>query len=146
MKKTWMIVLCIVIVLLLAGNCFFIAQAQKPDYTITIGNPRVDETGFVTAVDFQNTVPLKSKDDVDTVLFALLSGQSVEAPSVVEAPPDAVMMIGNAGRFKIAYSVTLWVEKDSVVFAMGMNDWEHYKRIEFSDTFIELINSHLAIG
>lgn len=98
-------------------------ECNEPDVKILIGFP-VEGTGTPPAVDYTNSEPISDKQTVNRILFAMLSGKSLAGSAVPNTPPDTVMMVMVIGPEKenYAYPFSVWVDQNSVIYAMGTGD------------------------
>lgn len=93
-------------------------ECNEPDVKIVIGFP---VEGSTPAVDYTNSEPISDKRTVNRILFAMLSGKSLDGSAVPNTPPDTVMMVQPKGE-NLAYTFSVWVDQNSVIYAMGTGD------------------------
>ena len=93
-------------------------ECNEPDVKIVIGFP---VKGSTPAVDYTNSEPISDKRTVNRILFALLSGKSLAGSAAPNTPPDAVMMI-EPKKENLAYIFSVWVDQNSVIYAMETGD------------------------
>ena len=122
MKRGYCILAALLIELLAVCNLHLWVNEQKPDYTVRIGKPNIEGANFVASVDFTESEPLRSKADVDTVLFSLISGNTIQEPFSPSEPPDGVLFISDSAGYGIGYHVTVWLDGETAIFAMGLNE------------------------
>ena len=93
-------------------------KCNEPDVKIVIGFP---VEGSTPAVDYTNSEPISDKQTVNRILFAMLSGKSLAGSAAPNTPPDAVMMI-EPKKENLAYIFSVWVDQNSVIYAMETGD------------------------
>ena len=133
---------CIFLVLLAAAAVLIVLfiKWNDADVSITIGFPV--EAG---AVDYTNSKPISDRRTVNLILFALLTGKSLDDSAVPNMPPDAVMMI-RPKEENIGYPFSIWLDQTSVIYAMGTGDDATEYRIvnNLSDEEYRVLNSMIA--
>ena len=133
---------CIFLVLLAAAAVLIVLfiKWNEADVSITIGFPV--EAG---AVDYTNSKPISDRRTVNLILFALLTGKSLDDSAVPNMPPDAVMMI-RPKEENIGYPFSIWLDQTSVIYAMGTGDDATEYRIvnNLSDEEYRVLNSMIA--
>ena len=133
---------CIFLVLLAAAAVLIVLfiKWNEADVSITIGFPV--EAG---AVDYTNSKPISDRRTVNLILFALLTGKSLDDSAVPNMPPDAVMMI-RPKEENIGYPLSIWLDQTSVIYAMGTGDDATEYRIvnNLSDEEYRVLNSMIA--
>ena len=133
---------CIFLVLLAAAAVLIVLfiKWNEADVSITIGVPV--EAG---AVDYTNSKPISDRRTVNLILFALLTGKSLDDSAVPNMPPDAVMMI-RPKEENIGYPFSIWLDQTSVIYAMGTGDDATEYRIvnNLSDEEYRVLNSMIA--
>lgn len=95
-------------------------ECNEPDVKIVIGFP-VPVEGTTFGVDYTNSKPISDRQTVNRILFAMLSGKSLAGSAVPNTLPDAVMMVQPKGE-NLAYIFSVWVDQNSVIYAMGTGD------------------------
>lgn len=120
MKSLKVILLGVCFVLLVACNGYFIYQSSIPDTQILIGT--VSDGG---SMDFTNAHPL-GKDDVHTVLLALIQANPAEQERTMETVADAVFSISKQGN-EVGVYVYVWKTTDGVIISSDINNASAYK-------------------
>ena len=132
---------CIFLALLAAAAVLIVLfiKWNEADVSITIGFPV--EAG---AVDYTNSKPISDRRTVNRILFALLTGKSLDDSAVPNVPPDAVMMI-RPKEENIGYPFSIWLDQTSVIYAMGTgDDAAEYRIVSISDEEYRVFNSIIA--
>ncbi len=127
MKYSRNILIGICIILLIACNGYLIYRLNIPDTDVRIGT--VSHTG---SMDFTNSPPL-GKDDVHTVLLALIQASPAEQEQAMETAADAVLSISERGSEQGVY-VYVWKTAAGVIVSSDINNASTYKRIPSGST------------
>lgn len=118
------VLICCLVILLVLSNVYYINCSQTIWYEILVGVPST-----TAGTDFSRSTPLENKSQVDTVIFSLLNSNMIENPAIADDLPSAVIWI-NAPQEGITYlRVNLWLDNDSVVFAIENADYLEYRVI-----------------
>lgn len=88
-------------------------KCNEADVNVVIGFP-----ADATAIDYTNSKPISDRRTVNHILLALLSGKALAGTAAPSTPPDAVMMIGSKEE-NLAYQFSVWIDQDSIIYAMG---------------------------
>ncbi len=132
---------CIFLVLLAAAAVLIVLfiKWNEADVSITIGFPV--EAG---AVDYTNSKPISDRRTVNRILFALLTGKSLDDSAAPDMPPDAVMMI-RPKEENIGYPFSIWLDQASVIYTVGTDDeTAEYRIVSISDEEYRVFNSIIA--
>lgn len=143
MKKGKAIWFIIAVALLVVSNGYWIINSAKPDHTIRIGKPTVDDNNIITSIDFSQSESLRRKGEVDTILFSLLGGNNISKPSIVNEAPDAVLLINASAGYGIVFQAVLWLDGENVIFSMGSTELSQYKQIDHAVDLIALVEEHM---
>jgi len=143
MRKSWKIIITIVLVLLLLqGVIFAVKQANKPPYEIRFGVPVYDAQSDTLAMDFSGSEPLKMKHDINSTLFSLIQAPSATDFSGSKQDASAVMQIFDPDEHT-AWFFTIWVEENAII----VDTESGYKILTDNsygyDSFLELLNRHV---
>lgn len=114
---------CVILVLVAAAALLVLLfvkckECNEPDVKIVIGFP---VEGSTPAVDYTNSEPISDKQTVNRILLAMLSGKSLDGSAAPNTPPDTVMMI-RPQKENYGYLFSVWVDQNSVIYAMGTGD------------------------
>lgn len=143
MRKSWKIIITIVLVLLLLqGVIFAVKQANEPPYEIRFGVPVYDAASDTLAQDFSGSKPLKMKHDINSVLFALIQAPSATDFSADRKDAYAVMEIYDPDEHT-AWFFTIWAEENAIIVDTE-SDYKVLTEKNYGyDSLLELLNRHI---
>lgn len=141
-KKIALSVMCLLMVLLIVSNVWFIQKANEPDLEIVIGAIREGESGL--GYDFLGAEPL-AQDDMHTIVLALIQATAAEESQIPETSPDGVMLM--EGKYNSAYFIRVWITDGVVVSALGNDEQPDYKTIPagWQDAFVQIVEREIAL-
>ena len=100
---------------------------------------------FARRIFYTNSKPISDRRTVNRILFALLTGKSLDDSAVPNVPPDAVMLI-RPKEENIGYPFSIWLDQTSVIYAVGTGgDAAEYRIVNnLSDEEYRVLNSMIA--
>lgn len=124
------VLICILIILLILSNVYFLKKSQETGYEMLIGIPAINEEHVVSGADFSKSTPLKNKSQVDTAFFSLLNANTIQKPAIADNQPDAVIWISEPKEGITYLQINLWLDEDSIIFITENTSSHEYREID----------------
>lgn len=123
MRIQWKVLLIgLLILLLIFGNCFFMIKAKTPSVSIQVGIPLgFDDSGNTTSVYYSQ---IENKENTDIVLLAMVNAVPLSEESYPESNPDAMITVRYGAT---GYPYQVWFTEDSAILGNTGPDAEFYK-------------------
>jgi len=129
MKKSFpKILICLILVLLLGSNIYFIHKYLEPSIYVQVGIPKFDAESNVTATIVSPV--LDNKDEANSLLLAFMLGGPMDESQFPTELPHGCIIINYEGCF---YPFNMWITEDSVIFEIAT---------EFAVSYREFHNDH----
>lgn len=122
------VLIVIIIVILGLGNIYFYNQSQKLDYAINIGIP-ITGSDSTTGIKFYE--PLTDKEEASLLIFAFMSGISIEKPKICQKSPNFTIWFNDWDKGIMYRQVNMWLDGNSVIIEIDVNaDHSEYRQID----------------
>lgn len=136
--NAWRVLPWLLVIALLFGNVYFYNRTQESGMMVRIGRPFVNdvEGDAATGVDFTNTIIIKDKASVNTLLTAFLFAKSTMPSDMTNRKPDAALYLTDPTAFEgsgATYKFSLWLEENFIIFAPEYGDSNSYRIIDFEN-------------
>ena len=140
------VLLVILIVGLLGSNIYLLMRTETPAPSLIIGVPQTNADGQITAMDFSRSKTLDQPEDINTVVFSLLTNSSLLERQPPATPPDAVLSMIDSTR-GLGFYIHLWLGENSVIFSLNPDRTNAYREISgaYGDVLRLLIEQHIAL-
>ncbi|MGL5149918.1 MAG: hypothetical protein ACRC7N_05000 [Clostridium sp.] len=121
------ILLVLLIAILVSGNVYLYNKMENLDYSIIIGTP-YGSSNVVERTDFSK--PLSDRDEVNEIIFTLMSGDSIVKPDVCKKLPDSTIWVNDWDIGATYFVVNIWVDGDDIIIESGINSVSpSYKKV-----------------
>lgn len=117
------ILLCLLLVLLIGSNIYFISKAREPSILVRIGLPQFNEESEHTATIMSPFI--EKKEDINTILLAFMMGRPMEEELFPTDLPHAILVIHYDA---CSYPHRMWLTEDSVIFETSTNDVKSFRQ------------------
>lgn len=108
------LIIVVLSIFLLQGCIFAVKRANEPPYEIRIGVPVYDAESNTVGWNFDRSEMVKTKHNINTILFSLIQARSAEPPQRSQAQADAVIHVHDPDEGR-AWFFTVWIEEDSLL-------------------------------
>jgi len=115
-KRLPKVFLCILLVLLIGSNIYFISKDMEPNIYVQIGLPHFNEESDVSAIEF---TPILNQEDTNTILLAFMLARPMDS---AQFPTDLPHGYLNVIYDACSYPHKMWLTEDSVIFETSTND------------------------
>ena len=123
MKKSFpKILLCLILVLSLGSNIYFISKYLEPSIYVQVGLPQYDAESNVTATIVSPF--LDNKDEINSLLLAFMLGGPMDESQFPTELPHGCIIINYKGCF---YPYNIWITEDSVIFEVTTESAVSYR-------------------
>ena len=131
-KKLVLKVFTILLIISLSfSNIYLFNKNKKLDYSILIGTPSTVYEN-IERTDFSS--PLDNKDELNLIIFPLISAESIEKPDISKTLPYSTIHFNDWDKGICYFIVDIWIDKDDVIIGINTNsDNTTYKKLTNSD-------------
>ena len=124
MKKSLpKILLCLLLVLLIGSNVYFISKIMEPSIYVRVGLPQFNEESEHTATIMSPIV--EKQEDANAILLAFMLARPMEEDEFPTDLPHGYLVIyyENCG-----YPHKMWLTEDSVIFETSTEDMVSFRQ------------------
>ena len=124
MKKSLpKILLCLLLVILIGSNIYFISKVREPSILVRVGLPQFNEQSEHTATIMSPFI--EKKEDANAILLAFMLGRPVAEDEFPTDLPHGYLVIYYEG---CGYPHKMWLTEDSVIFETSTNDLVSFRQ------------------
>lgn len=138
MKKSFSkVLICLILVLLLGSNIYFIHKFLEPSIHVQIGLPKFDEESNITAIVLSPF--LDNKEETNLLLMAFMMGRTMDEEQFPTELPHGCIIINYEG---CSYPHNMWITEDSVIFETSTESALSYREFHNDhNNVVDLLNS-----